>query len=134
MLFLYFGLSLLGVILAFWLVNTQIPMAESIKKIINVVLALIMVGMCLWLINTYIPMADAIKAILNIVVVVATCVMVLQALGLWDGVVGLWNKVKNHRFAAKPDVKPEPEAHHEPETHTEMRNDSQVGTPVGPAH
>ena len=113
MLFLYFGLSLLGVILAFWLVNSSIPMAESIKKVINVVLALIVVGMCLWLINSYVPMAGAIKTILNIVVVVATCVMVLQALGLWGDVVGLWNKMKN-RLATKP------EAH----------NDSQPGTPA----
>jgi hypothetical protein len=114
MLFLYFALSLVGVILAFWLVNTLIPMAESIKKIVNVVLALILVGMCLWLINTYIPMAESIKAILNFVVVVGTCVLVLQALGLWGDVVGMWNRVKR-RFAAKR----EPETHH----------DSEVGTP-----
>jgi hypothetical protein len=40
---------------------------------------LIVVGMGLWLINTYIPMARSIKTILNVVVVVAVVVWVLKA-------------------------------------------------------
>ena len=47
------------------------------------ILMLVVVGMLLWLINTYIPMAGSIKTILNVVVVVVVCVWVLQALGLW---------------------------------------------------
>jgi hypothetical protein len=39
--------------------------------------------MALWLINTYIPMAGSIKTILNVVVVVAVSVWVLKATGLW---------------------------------------------------
>jgi predicted membrane protein len=54
--------------------------------LIHVVLVLIVVGMALWLINSYIPMASSIKTILNVVVVVAVCVWVLQAVGLWDDV------------------------------------------------
>jgi len=54
--------------------------------LIYVVLALIVVGMVLWLINTYIPMAGSIKAILNVVVVVAVCIWLLQAFGLWQTV------------------------------------------------
>ena len=54
--------------------------------LIHVVLVLIIVGMALWLINSYIPMASSIKTILNVVVVVAVCVWVLQAVGLWDDV------------------------------------------------
>jgi hypothetical protein len=38
------------------------------------------------LINVYIPMAGSIKAILNVVVVVAVCVWVLKAAGLWTQV------------------------------------------------
>jgi len=49
--------------------------------------------MVLWLINTYVPMAGSIKAILNIFVVVATCVGVLQAVGLWSQVVRLWGSI-----------------------------------------
>jgi len=49
----------------------------------NIVVALIVVGIALWLINRFIPMASSIKAILNVVVVVAVCVWVLQAAGLW---------------------------------------------------
>ena len=51
--------------------------------LLNIVIALIVVGVALWLINRYIPMASSIKTILNVVVVVAVCVWVLQAVGLW---------------------------------------------------
>ena len=51
--------------------------------LLNIVIALIVVGVGLWLINRYIPMASSIKTILNVVVVVAVCVWVLQAVGLW---------------------------------------------------
>ncbi|HEV1284601.1 MAG TPA: Thivi_2564 family membrane protein [Bryobacteraceae bacterium] len=54
--------------------------------LIYIVLVLIVVGMALWLINTYIPMARSIKTILNVVVVIAVCVWVLKALGLWTQV------------------------------------------------
>ena len=55
--------------------------------LIYIVLVLILVGMALWLINRYIPMAASIKAILNAVVVIAVSVWVLQAFGLWNTVV-----------------------------------------------
>jgi hypothetical protein len=54
--------------------------------LIYVVLVLIIVGMALWLINTYIPMAGSIKTILNVVVVIAVAVWVLKAFGLWSQV------------------------------------------------
>jgi hypothetical protein len=54
--------------------------------LINIVIALIVVGVGLWLINTYIPMAGSIKAILNVVVVVAVVIWVLQAAGMWGRV------------------------------------------------
>jgi hypothetical protein len=54
--------------------------------LVNVVVFLIVVGVALFLINRFIPMASSIKSILNIVVVVAVCVWVLQALGLWGDV------------------------------------------------
>jgi len=54
--------------------------------LLNLVVILIIVGVGLYLINRYIPMASSIKTILNIVVVVAVCVWVLQATGLWGSV------------------------------------------------
>jgi predicted membrane protein len=54
--------------------------------LINIVVALIVVGVALWLINNFIPMASSIKTILNIVVVIAVSVWVLQAVGLWGRV------------------------------------------------
>lgn len=54
--------------------------------LINIVVALIVVGVVLWLINNYIPMASSIKTILNVVVVVAVAIWVLQAIGIWGRV------------------------------------------------
>jgi predicted membrane protein len=54
--------------------------------LINLVLVLIVVGVGLWLINRFIPMASSIKSILNVVVVVAVCIWVLQAVGLWTSI------------------------------------------------
>jgi hypothetical protein len=54
--------------------------------LVTIVIALVVVGVVLWLINTYIPMASSIKTILNIVVVVAVVVWLLQAFGLWTTV------------------------------------------------
>jgi predicted membrane protein len=54
--------------------------------LVNLVVVVIVVGMALYLINRYIPMASSIKTILNVVVVVAVCVWVLQAVGLWSSV------------------------------------------------
>ena len=51
--------------------------------LLNIVVALIVVGVALWMINRFIPMASSIKTILNVVVVVAVSVWVLQAVGLW---------------------------------------------------
>jgi predicted membrane protein len=51
--------------------------------LINLVIALIIVGVALWLINRYIPMASSIKTILNVVVVIAVGVWVLHATGMW---------------------------------------------------
>ena len=94
-------LALIVVGVVSWLINTYVPVEKNIRPIANVVLALLIVGMVLWLINSYVPMAGSIKAILNIVVVVATCVRVLQAVGLWSEVVRLWSNLTNrHRIGS----------------------------------
>ncbi len=54
--------------------------------LLNIVVTLIVIGVGLYLINRYIPMASSIKTILNAVVVVAVCVWLLQAVGLWGRV------------------------------------------------
>jgi len=51
--------------------------------LINIVIALIVVGVALWLVNNFIPIASSIKTILNVVVVVAVAIWVLQSVGLW---------------------------------------------------
>jgi len=51
--------------------------------LINIVITLVIVGLALWLINNYIPMARSIKTILNVVVVVCVAIWILQATGMW---------------------------------------------------
>lgn len=50
--------------------------------LVNIVLLLIIVGVVLWLINSFIPMASSIKSILNAVVVIAVIVWLLNVFGL----------------------------------------------------
>ena len=54
--------------------------------LLNIVVFLMVVGVLLYLVNRYIPMASSIKSILNAVVVIAGVVWVLPAVGLWGGV------------------------------------------------
>lgn len=51
--------------------------------VLYIVFALIIIGVLMWLVNNYIPMAGSIKTILNAVVVIATVVWVLRVSGLW---------------------------------------------------
>ena len=50
--------------------------------LINLVVVLIVVGVLLWLVNNYVPMAGSIKKILNIVVVIAVVLWLLNVFGL----------------------------------------------------
>jgi len=95
---IYLLVALVVVVIIAWLVNTFFQVPSNLKTVVNIVLGLIVVGMGLWLINTYVPMAGSIKAILNLVVVLATCVGVLQALGLWSRAARLWNDLISGRF------------------------------------
>lgn len=95
--FIYIAVALIMVVMIALIVNRYVTVPANIRTILNVILALIVVGIGLWLVNTYIPMAGSIKAILNIVVVVATCVGVLQAVGLWTQVVSLWSSLRHRR-------------------------------------
>jgi predicted membrane protein len=90
---LYAVLVLMIVALAAGVIRARLPLGGNSRTIVNVVLALLVVGILLWMINSFVPMAASIKAILNIVVVVATCVGVLQAVGLWGQVVSAWSKL-----------------------------------------
>ena len=50
--------------------------------LVQVVFTLIVVGVILWAINRFIPMAGSIKSILNAVVVICVVVWLLNAFGL----------------------------------------------------
>ena len=50
--------------------------------LIQVVIVLIVVGVILWLINRFIPMAGSIKTILNAVVVIAVVLWLLSVFGV----------------------------------------------------
>ena len=50
--------------------------------LLQVILVLIVVGFVLWLINRFIPMAGSIKTILNLVVVIAVIFWLLNVFGV----------------------------------------------------
>ncbi len=50
--------------------------------LLHIVIVLLVVGVILGLINRYIPMAGSIKSILNGVVIIAVVIWLLQAFGL----------------------------------------------------
>ncbi len=54
-------------------------------SLLSLVVVLIVIGVLLWLVNSYIPMDDTIKRILNIVVIIAVVLWLLQAFGLLGG-------------------------------------------------
>lgn len=57
--------------------------------IITIAIVLIIIGFALWVVNTYIPMAGSIKTILNLVVVICVVVWLLSVFGLIPPIRGL---------------------------------------------
>jgi hypothetical protein len=55
---------------------------ESIMPLIQLVVILIVVGVLLWLVNRFIPMAGSIKSILNAVVVICVVLWLLNVFGV----------------------------------------------------
>jgi hypothetical protein len=61
---------------------SKYTMEGFVMPLINLVVVLIVVGVLLWLVNNYIPMAGSIKKILNVVVVVVVVLWLLNAFGV----------------------------------------------------
>jgi hypothetical protein len=57
--------------------------SEEIMPLIQLVAVLIVVGVLLWLVNRFIPMAGSIKSILNAVVVICVVLWLLNVFGLF---------------------------------------------------
>jgi hypothetical protein len=57
--------------------------------LVGIVVVLVVVGLILWLINTYIPMAGSIKSLLNIVVFLVVLIWLLQVFGVLGPIQGL---------------------------------------------
>jgi hypothetical protein len=51
--------------------------------LLQILLTLIVVGVLLWLVNSFIPMAGSIKSILNAVVVIGVVLWLLNVFGLF---------------------------------------------------
>jgi hypothetical protein len=51
--------------------------------LLNILVTLIVVGFLLWLVNRFIPMAGSIKTILNAVVVIVVVLWLLDVFGLF---------------------------------------------------
>jgi hypothetical protein len=52
--------------------------------LIHVVLVLIVVGVLLWFVNNFIPMASSIKSILNLLVVIIVVLWLLSVFGIFN--------------------------------------------------
>ncbi len=50
--------------------------------IIQIILILVVIGVILYLVNRYIPMASSIKSILNIVVIICVIIWLLKVFGV----------------------------------------------------
>ena len=57
--------------------------------LVQLVVILIVVGFLLWLVNKYIPMQNTIKNILNVVVVIAVVLWLLNIFGIFHSVSGI---------------------------------------------
>ena len=60
----------------------EIKKGKKAMPLLQVVVTLIVVGVLLWLVNSFIPMASSIKSILNAVVVIAVVLWLLNVFGL----------------------------------------------------
>lgn len=58
----------------------------KLMPLIQVIVVLIVVGVILWLINRFIPMAGSIKSILNAVVVIAVILWLLSVFGILSSI------------------------------------------------
>ena len=56
---------------------------KKLMPLLQVLMVLIVVGVLLWLVNNFIPMAGSIKSLLNAVVVIATVLWLLNIFGLF---------------------------------------------------
>jgi len=52
--------------------------------LLQVLMVLVVVGVLLWLVNSFIPMAGSIKSILNAVVVIAVVLWLMNIFGLMN--------------------------------------------------
>jgi len=57
--------------------------------LLQVLMVLVVVGVLLWLVNNFIPMAGSIKSILNAVVVIVTVLWLLNIFGLFHSLSGM---------------------------------------------
>ena len=64
-------------------VSQERQKGKKSMPLLQILLTLIVVGMLLWLVNRFIPMAGSIKSILNAVVVIGVVLWLLDVFGLF---------------------------------------------------
>jgi len=57
--------------------------------LVQILIVLVVVGVLLWLVNSFIPMAGSIKSILNAVVVIVVVVWLLNVFGLMHSITSI---------------------------------------------
>ena len=64
----------------------QLTLEVHIMPLFQFAAVIIVVGVLLWIVNTYIPMARSMKSILNAVVVIVVVFWILNVFGILDSV------------------------------------------------
>jgi hypothetical protein len=70
-------------------IATMLQPRRGLMPLTQFVMVLITVGVLLWLVNRFVPMASSIKSILNAVVVIGVVLWLLEVFGFLDSISGL---------------------------------------------
>lgn len=57
----------------------------DLGTLISIVAVLVILGLAWYLIETYVPMAEPIKVVIRVVIVLGLVLWLLQRFGLWSG-------------------------------------------------
>lgn len=55
-------------------------------SLIRIILSMVIIGAGLWVVNTYVPLTNSVKAIINTVLIVLLCFWLAQTFGVIDGI------------------------------------------------
>ena len=55
-------------------------------SLMKIILSMVLIGAGLWAVNTYVPMTNTVKAWVNVVLIALICLWLAQTFGVIDGI------------------------------------------------